>query len=547
MNKLVNTILVSLCFLVVNYTNLYAQKNLTWDNTSKNKWNSAFQKVEIASSSDGKIQQAYLYSSQSKMRKPLIVSLHTWSGDYTQNDPLASEILARDWNYIHPDFRGPNKTPESTGSKLVIKDIEDAIQYALKNTNADPEDVHIVGVSGGGFATLIAYMNIRYPVKSFSAWAPISDLEAWYWESMGRKQKYAADIIKAVSADSVFNHEEALQRSPLIQKFPQDWRKNAQLYIYEGVHDGYDGSVPITHSINMYNRLVGELKYGFSSLDLIMPKAATDSSLVSEKEIISLATKRINPAYNKQESLFGRNIYLFREYKNIRLTIFEGGHEQLPQALGLIPFKRGTSLEYNILTLGDSNGQIKNGWVDQLKKMMPKSHFVNISRSGRTIGFDNNGDKDLNALSNINNYLNDAQKKIGDEKYDFIIVCLGTNDTKSTYAERQNEVVVNFGELLKRIKKHPLCRKSAPRFIYVTPPPIRTQNIESKYQGGNERIARLIPQFTVIATQMGFEVIDVYHPLLGILDYYSPDGVHMAGSGQEIIASRIIEAIQKTK
>jgi len=370
MNKLINILFVSFYFLEGAFTNLYAQKDLTWDYTSKSKWNSAFQKVEI-SSSDGKIQQAYLYSSQSKMRKPLIVSLHTWSGDYTQNDPLTSEILARDWNYIHPDFRGPNKTIESTGSKLVIADIEDAIQYALKNTNADPEDVHIVGVSGGGFATLAAYMNIRYPVKSFSAWAPISDLEAWYWESVGRKQKYAADIITALSADSVFNREEALLRSPLVQKFPQDLRKNARLYIYEGIHDGYNGSVPITHSINMYNRLVGELKYGFSSLDLIMPKAANDSSLVSEKEIISLVTKRINPAYNKQEALFGRNIYLSREYKNIRLTIFEGGHEQLPQALGLIPFKSATSLEYNILTLGDSNGEIKHGWVNQLKKMMP--------------------------------------------------------------------------------------------------------------------------------------------------------------------------------
>jgi len=151
----------------------------------------------------------------------------------------------------------------------------------------------------------------------------------------------------------------------------------------------------------------------------------------------------------------------------------------------------------------------------------------------------------LNALSNINDYLDDAQKRTGTRKYDFIIVCLGTNDTKSVYAERQNEVVANFGELLKRIKEHPLCRESAPRLIYVTPPPIRTQNIEPKYQGGNERIAQLIPQFTVIATQMNFEVIDVYHPLLGILDYYSPDGVHMAGSGQEIIALRIIEAIQK--
>jgi lysophospholipase L1-like esterase/pimeloyl-ACP methyl ester carboxylesterase len=547
MIKSLNILLISFSLHFFTVGSLFAQKDTAWDNPAKSKWDSTFHMVEMSSSIDGKIQKAYLYSSKSKTRKPLIVSLHTWSGDYTQKDPIATEILARDWNYIHPDFRGPNRTPESTGSQLVIGDIEDAIKFALKNTNSDPEDVHIVGVSGGGFATLAAYMNIRYPVKSFSAWASISDLEAWYWESVGRKQKYAGDIINALSTDSTFNREEALRRSPLMQKFPQDLRKNAKLYIYEGIHDGYEGSVPITHSINMYNRLVGELKYGFSCLDQIMPKAAIDSSLVSGKEIIDLLTKQINPKFNKKETLFGRNIYLSREFKNISLTIFEGGHEQLPQALGLIPYNKTTSQKYNILTIGDSNGQIKDGWVDQLKKMMPESHFVNISQSGRTIGFDNNGKKELNALTNIDNYMDEAMKEIGNKKYDFIILCLGTNDAKNEYAERQNEVVANFDSLLTKIVNHPLLKKSKTRLIYVTPPPIRTKDILAKYQGANVRIALLITQFTNIATKKGFNVIDIYHSLLGILDYYAADGVHMAGPGQEIIASKIIEVIMKNE
>ena len=131
-----------------------------------------------------------MYKSTSKTSQPLIVSLHTWSGYYNQTDPLTKEILARDWNYIHPDFRGANRTPSSMGSPLALADIEDAIQYALKHTNANPEEVHIIGVSGGGFATLAAFMNIEYPVKSFSAWVPISDIEAWYWvEICGRYSK----------------------------------------------------------------------------------------------------------------------------------------------------------------------------------------------------------------------------------------------------------------------------------------------------------------------------------------------------------------------
>lgn len=545
MIKSVNNFLVVCGFTIFTFTNLFAQKDPAWDDTSKNNWDNTFQKVGIPSSVDGKIQNAYLYSSKSKTPKPLIISLHTWSGNYTQRDPLTKEILARDWNYIHPDFRGANKTAEAMGSPLVISDIEDAIQFALKNTNSDPKEVHIIGVSGGGLATLIAYMNVHYPIKTFSAWAPISDLETWYWESVGRKQKYADDIFKAVSTDSVFNSKEAIKRSPLLQKYPQELRKNAKLFIYEGIHDGYTGSVPITHSINMYNRLVGEIKYGITDLDQISSKSASDSDLVSDKEIINLITKRFNPNYKKDEKLFDRNIYLSRKFDNIQLTIFEGGHEQIPQALGLIPYKKTSSKKINILTLGDSNGANKDGWVDQLKMMIPESFIYNISKGGRTIGFDNQGKKDLNALANIDDYLNEAQQKIGNKKYDYIIVCLGTNDTKKVFADNQNEVAVNFEKLLNKIKSHSIAKNSKTKFLYITPPPIRTNNILDKYDGSNDRLLLLLPQLKTVADQNNFKVIDIYHPLLGILDYYAQDGIHMAGSGQEIIASHILEFIEK--
>jgi len=544
MNNCLILIFAGLCSLFLSAGSVFAQPETTWDNISKREWNSAFRNVEIPSSADGKIQKAFIYASKSQQKKPLIVSLHTWSGDYSQEDPLAREILARDWNYIHPDFRGANKTFESMGSNLVVSDIDDAIQFALKNTNADPEDVHIIGVSGGGMATLTAYMNLRYPVKSFSAWAPISDLEAWYWESVGRKQKYAADIINALSKDSVLNKEEAIRRSPLYQKFPRELRKGSRLFIYEGIHDGYTGSVPITHSINMYNRLLSEIKYKVFNSEEISRKSATDKDMVSDAEIINLLTKRINPEGDKKKAIFGRSIYLSREFENIQLTVFEGGHEQLPQALGLIPVKTKTDLALNIFTLGDSNGANPGGWVDQLKAMMPNSNFVNISRGGRTIGFDNNGSADLNALRNIDNYLDDAQKQIGKKKFDYVIVCLGTNDTKKDFADRQAEVVANFDALLTKIKSHQLSRKSKPKFIYVTPPPIRTTNILAKYAGANERLGQLVPKLSELGQKKGFDVIDAYHPLLGILDYYAADGVHMYGEGQQIISAKIVEKIE---
>lgn len=326
--------------LIFLSTAAFTQNDPEWDDTSENGWSSAFEKVGIPSSADDKIQNAYLYKSRSKTPKPLIVCLHTWSGDYTQKDPIVKDILALDLNYIHPDFRGPNYTPESMGSPLVISDIEDAIRYALENTNSDPDQVHIIGCSGGGYATLLAYMNIRYPVKSFSAWAPISDIEAWYWESVGRNQKYAQHILSATSSsDGILNNEEARRRSPIAHSFPKDRRKGAKLFIYEGIHDGYTGSVPITHSIHMYNRLIGDLKYNTVNPDSIMCKAVSDTDLVSGKEILDLVVKRINPEHDPTKFLFDRAIHLFRKYENIELIIFEGRHEQIPEALELIPFK----------------------------------------------------------------------------------------------------------------------------------------------------------------------------------------------------------------
>jgi predicted alpha/beta-fold hydrolase len=81
----------------------------TWDNTSRTSWGDAFSLVKIQSSADASIQPAYFYASQRSTPKPLIVSLHTWSGDYSQNDPLGEMARKKGWNFIHPDFRGPNR------------------------------------------------------------------------------------------------------------------------------------------------------------------------------------------------------------------------------------------------------------------------------------------------------------------------------------------------------------------------------------------------------------------------------------------------------
>ncbi|MCF8378945.1 MAG: hypothetical protein K9H49_05160 [Bacteroidales bacterium] len=308
-----------LCFLFLYAAllSLIAQDDPLWDNPAGNSWAANFKTNILISSKDSSLQNMIFFEAEGDKPQPLIISLHTWSANYTQNDPIAERVANLNWNYIHPDFRGAANTPQSCGSKFVISDIEDAIDFALKNFPVDKDEIHIIGVSGGAYTALVSYLKVNRPVKSFSVWVPISDLESWYWESWGRENKYAYDLIKiSGSADSP-DFSDLRARSPMYMDVCPILHKDSRLSIYTGIHDGYEGSVPITHSINFYNRL-------------ILKRGANRKKIVGEKEIISLLTKRCNPEFDKEINIGDRKVHLLKTYKNITLTVFEGVHEMLP-------------------------------------------------------------------------------------------------------------------------------------------------------------------------------------------------------------------------
>ena len=300
-----------------------AQQDPKWDDTRSKGWPSACEKIVIFSSVDKKPQEAWFFKSKSKKARPLIVSLHTWSGDYNQEDPLVQQCIERDYNYIHPDFRGPNNISEACGSPLVISDIDDAIDYAIEHGNVDKSEIHVIGVSGGGYATMLMYMRSRQNIKTFSAWAAISNLVDWYYESIGRNSKYARDIAMATTGrkfegeEYYFDEKEATQRSPVFMVTPVGKRKNSQLFIYTGVHDGYTGSVPITHSINFYNKIVNDLG------------PHEKKALIPDRDIITLLTYRGYP-HESEGMLSDRMIHYQKQFEDkIRIILFEGGHEML--------------------------------------------------------------------------------------------------------------------------------------------------------------------------------------------------------------------------
>ena len=280
-----------------------------------------FRKDSIVSSVDGAVQRFFYYQSTEPERKPLVVSLHQWSSDYASfKNSMAPQVRAKNWNYIHPDFRGPNNHLKACGSKYVMEDIDEAIDWAIQNLSVDTTCIYVVGASGGGYAALCSFMKSRHKVKEYSVWVPITDLRQWYFESKSRNSKYAEDIKNCTCIGcSKIDLDEADRRSPLHWITPVGKLARSKLKIYAGIHDGFTGAVPVSHSINFFNKIVAD-------------SGGEARDQVSVEETNWMLTKQT--VQNKINGRIGeRDILYYKEFKNVSLTIFEGGHEILVDAV----------------------------------------------------------------------------------------------------------------------------------------------------------------------------------------------------------------------
>ena len=269
----------------------------------------SFDLIDIISSADSSIQKVYFYASKNDKAMPLVVHLHEWSCDYKiflERPQLGVLCRNAGYNYIFPDFRGSNNTPESCMSLKAINDIDDAIDFAIKKGNVDKDNIVIIGVSGGGHAVLTMYLKSKHNVKYFTAWSPISDIEQWYYQTKYADLKYYMDIEKIVGDSQ--NIQEMRNRSPLYMDFAKNIdRKNSTLEIYHGINDGYTGSVSSIHSLNFYNKM-----------------CKNDISHLEISEIVSRSIKD-----NAMGLIGDRKLLYKKESENIALYIFNGTHEML--------------------------------------------------------------------------------------------------------------------------------------------------------------------------------------------------------------------------
>lgn len=193
------------------------------------------------------------------------------------------------------------------------------------------------------------------------------------------------------------------------------------------------------------------------------------------------------------------------------------------------------------LTIGDSNGHGPDAWPAQLQRLLPSVEIVNHSTPGNTIGFDNLGQKRLNTLRNIHQYLQETEKTLDGKAPQHILIWLGTNDAKKVFAQRQGEVKKNMVSLIDSIRTYYHKRNQTADITLISPPPMSPDScILEKYHGGDKRLAEITKTYAKIAKQKQCHFINIYQPFHPVFQAMNKDGVHLIPEGEYIVARYIL-------
>ena len=313
-----------LCALLLSALAFAAEPKVTAKRPSAAETRAAAMKlaIDIQSSKDGSLQKVIYWRPESAARDaagpavPLIVFLHSWSGGFEQGPPWIDQAKKMGWVLVAPDFRGPNSRPEACASDLASQDILDAVAYARRDARIDPNRIYLIGGSGGGHMSLVMAARTPGLWAGVSAWVPISDLTAWHAESTARKNNYAKMIEQCCGGKpSPATEAEYRHRSPL---FHLAAAKGVPLDINTGIHDGHTGSVPVSQSLHAFNAL--------ATTDKQVSAADIDFMVREQKIPATLAGETQTDPERQKATLFRRSS------GNVRVTVFEGGHDSEPSA-----------------------------------------------------------------------------------------------------------------------------------------------------------------------------------------------------------------------
>ena len=202
--------------------------------------------INVRSTIDSTLQPSLFYKAK-EAHRPLFVGLHTWSFDrFNQINNMLPFAEKYDFNLLLPEFRGPNlksneHCTEACASRLAIQDVKDAIDYVIQFEDVDPENIFLLGLSGGGHMALM--MCAFYPeiFRAVGSYVPITDLERWTKDNGGYRPH-----VEACCGGST---EEMMRRSP-VSYVDEIARANLKIF-----HGKYDHVVPVAHSMTLYSMI----------------------------------------------------------------------------------------------------------------------------------------------------------------------------------------------------------------------------------------------------------------------------------------------------
>ena len=313
----VTVIVLLTIFGLTSCTNLNQQRRTV----TAEAWPQEISRIKYISSADSTPQPALFYTPMTKRPVPLLVALHTWSGNYLQkmSIPYAQWCIDKGWVFIHPNFRGPNRNPQATGSELVVADIISAVDYAKTHANVDTSRIYLIGASGGGYTSLLMAARAPDIWAGVSSWVPITNLADWYFECRSLKCGHADDIVKSCGGPPGTSPAVDLQYG---KRSPITYLKKAihlPLDINAGIKDGHhSGGVSVSHSLRAFNLV------------------ALEKDRISEEDIRYFVQKVQVPPHLKRDLTdpdYGKKAPLFRSTSGkARVTIFDGGHEIIYEA-----------------------------------------------------------------------------------------------------------------------------------------------------------------------------------------------------------------------
>ena len=197
---------------------------------------------------------------------------------------------------------------------LARQDVLDAVDHVCSSHAVDGRRIYVCGVSGGGHMALIMAAEAPERWTAVSVWCPITDLAAFHRECLAMHSKAYRHIEKVAGGppgSSPRVDAEIVYRSPVhhlasARELPID--------INHGIDDGQPRGVGIQHSVWAFNAIA----------------SARGEEVFPETVLEALLKGRAATTPSESDAAYERPIYHRQAAGPSRITIFDGGHEDLP-------------------------------------------------------------------------------------------------------------------------------------------------------------------------------------------------------------------------